>query len=155
MGPQLRLAPPVEVPLWSQEDWVRWAVVVAAGLVMCVTGWYLAAGELSYNRQLGPTNLAVAGLIVAAAGHVWCFMRGRRRVGERRRQLIGEPIEMLGTTTSVASVQRSAMPVTVAGDGMRHYHRPECPLATGRDWPAGSPAQHEAAGWTPCGVCRP
>jgi hypothetical protein len=121
-------------------------------------GWYLAAGETNYNRQLGPANLAVAGLIVAEAANVWWFVRGRRAVGERRRQLLGEPIDRPGTTAGTVSAHAAPVPgtmVTVAGEGMRHYHRPECPLAAGRDWPQLSVEESLTDGRTPCGVCQP
>jgi hypothetical protein len=128
---------------------------------MWLVGWYLAAGETNYNRQIGSANLAVAGLLLAGAGHVWCIMKGRRAIGERRRQLIGEPApvppeSLVGGSVSLrAEGPTSRSPATVAGKGMRRYHRIECPLAAGRDWPVLPVEEQEAVGRLPCGVCRP
>jgi hypothetical protein len=43
----------------------------------------------------------------------------------------------------------------VATSSMARYHRPSCPLATGKAVRAAGRATHEVAGRRPCGVCRP
>jgi hypothetical protein len=43
----------------------------------------------------------------------------------------------------------------VGGKGLTRYHRADCALAVGRDWPAADLADHALAGRMPCGVCRP
>jgi hypothetical protein len=161
VGPWVRDVPPKKRPLWSAEDWVRWALFVAGGLVLWLVGWYLASGEINYSRQIGPANLAVAGLLVAGAGHVWCLMRGRRAIGERRRRLLGDPAlapagrEAATPAAPHADGTACRPSETVAGDGMMRYHRRGCPLAAGRDWPVLPAEEQEAAGRIPCGACRP
>ena len=148
--------PPPEQPLWRAEDVLRWAALVAAGFVMCAVGWFLAAGETNYRHQVGPANMAVAGLIITSIGHVAWTVRGRRAIGQRRRRLLGHlaASPLAGQVSDSWDSHMSSAPV-VAGEGMRHYHRHDCPLAAGRPWPAASAEEQEAAGRTPCGVCRP
>jgi hypothetical protein len=125
---------------------------------MWFVGWYLASGEIKYSRQIGPANLAVAGLLVAGAGHVAYLMRGRRAVGERRRRLLGDPtLAPAGraAATPAALHLDGAASETTAGDGMMRYHRKGCPLAAGRNWAVRSAEEQEAAGRIPCGACRP
>jgi hypothetical protein len=165
--PWIQGGPPPEQPLWRAEDALRWAALVAAGFVMCAVGWFLAAGETNYRHQGGPANMALAGLIVAAAGHVAWTMRGRRAIEQRRRRLLGQLAATPMTDRTLSPMadrmladwsngepRASSSPI-VGGEGMRHYHRYDCPLAAGRPWPIGSVEEQKAAGRTPCGVCRP
>ncbi len=140
-------------PLWRPEDVLRSMALITAGFVMCAVGWYLASGETNYRHQIGPANLALGGLIVAGIGHVVWAMRGRRAIAERRRRLLGEPA--LVPLASNVSYERTQSSVIVAGEGMRHYHRSDCPLAVRRPWPSGPADVQEAAGREPCGVCQP
>ena len=154
-----RTATPPGRRLWSPEDVLRWIALVGGGLVMCVIAWYVAAGKTNFHQQGGQTNLAIGGLIAAGAGHTMWIMRGRRAVSERRRALLRDPVEA-PLAHSVFAVwpyegARPQSPVTVGGEGMQHYHRADCPLAAGRDWPSAPVDEQEAAGRTPCGVCRP
>jgi hypothetical protein len=43
----------------------------------------------------------------------------------------------------------------VAAEGLRRFHRPDCPIAAGRGWSPLPRRAHEAAGRGPCGICRP
>jgi len=43
----------------------------------------------------------------------------------------------------------------MAADGMRHFHRPDCPIAAGRNWAPLPRVTHERAGRTACGICQP
>ncbi len=57
------------------------------GIVVAVS-WYVCAGDVSFSQQIGPTDAAVAGLLLAGIGNVGWLLRGRRILGERRRVLL-------------------------------------------------------------------
>ena len=57
------------------------------GIVVAVS-WYVCAGDVSFSQQIGPTDAAVAGLLLAGIGNVGWLLRGRRILGERRRALL-------------------------------------------------------------------
>jgi len=144
------------VGVWSSRDLARWGSVVSVAGVGCFVAWYLAAGDTSYNKQVGPIDLAMVGLLVAAAANIGFLLVGRRAIGVRRRMLVGEAAPVLAR--SVAPVAGTIVPLQtslVGAPGLRHFHRADCVLAHGRDWPAVTRSEHEAAGRTACGVCRP
>jgi len=159
--------------LWRPEDLLRWAVAVGLGGIVVAVSWYICAGEVSFGSQVGPTDAAVAGLLVAGMGNVSWLLKGRRALGERRRALLPD-VSLVSDATSGAGGKapqseevaqtdpRGLDPVLnelelcVGGEGMERFHRPECALTSGRhDWKALSRGEHEAAGRRPCGVCRP
>jgi hypothetical protein len=37
--------------------------------------------------------------------------------------------------------------------GATYFHRPSCPMVTGRDLLTARRSEHEASGLAPCGVC--
>jgi hypothetical protein len=154
---QARMSSPARLTLVvSGPDLVRWAVAVGAGAVAWAVAWYLASAKVSYSQQVPFLDLAIGGLILAAIANLGILVRARRAVGARRRALLGEP----GATAEVVIEARAAEPgptssTLVAGATTTRFHRSDCPLATGRDWPAASREQHEAAGRQPCGLCRP
>lgn len=146
------------VSLWRAEDLLRWAVAVGLGGVVVAVSWYVCAGEVSFSQQVGPTDVAVAGLLVAGIGNVGWLLKGRRALGERRRALLPDvPLANRDQLDVVRIVPRPAdLDLYVGGDGMERFHRPECMLTSGRhDWKGMSRAEHQAAGRQPCGVCRP
>jgi hypothetical protein len=142
--------------LWGPEDLLRWVALSAAGLVMVLAAWYVSSGEARFGRQVGMLNLAVGGVVVACLGHVVWVLEGRRAVGERRRALLGEPLETGGVGSEVhGRVAACEVDGFVAGVGTRLFHRSGCPLAEGRGWSVGSREEHVGAGRVACGVCRP
>lgn len=148
----------IAVSLWRAEDLFRWAVAVGLGGVVVAVSWYVCAGEVSFSQQVGPTDVAVAGLVVAGIGNVGWLLKGRRALGERRRALVADvPLADRTQVDVVSVVPRPAdVDLYVGGDGMERFHRPECVLTSGRrDWKSMSRAEHQAAGREPCGVCRP
>ena len=151
---------PSRRPLWSADEFLRWGGMVAAGGVAIVAGWYLASGTPHYSQAIGYTNVAVVGMLVAAWGHAIMLLRGRRSVGERRRELLRDVIGQDPASSGLLRAQELGSDTgpaasLVAGEGMKHFHRLGCPLAQGRDWREVSLEEHLGAGRTPCGVCRP
>jgi hypothetical protein len=135
---------------------IAWAAVTVAGCVMCAVAWYLASGEAVFNHQYGPANLAVVGLIVANAAHLFWIAAGRAALAQRRRSLLPVP---RGVATEVSRGAGEA-PVAmsddlVAGEGVRYYHRSDCPMAADRDWHQTSRDEQEQLGLLPCRICQP
>lgn len=150
----------VNSALWVRQDALLALVLLIAGVVLWSVGWYRAAGEVSFNEQRGPLNLAVLGTILGSAGFVLWFLRGRRAIGFRRRVLAERRralVHPASTAPRVAAslAPRSVSPVLVAGPVLARYHRADCPLAAGRGWASGLRGEHEAAGRHACGVCLP
>ena len=150
--------PDSNASLWRPEDLLRWAVTASLGGVAIAACWYVAAGDATFAQQIGPTNVAVAGLLLSGVGNAAWLLKGRRMLGERRRALLPDvPVP----TTAVAEqgeADRGEVKRTlyVAGEGMERYHRSGCPLAAGRGgWTSMTAERHEAAGRRPCGVCMP
>lgn len=142
--------------LWSQQLTIAWAGLTVAGFVMCAVAWYLASGEAVFNHQYGPANLAVAGLIVANTAHLFWIAVGRASIAERRRLLLAEPPPIKAHVTGAgvdAAVATSDD--LVAGEGVRYYHRSDCPMAAERDWPETSRDAQDALGMLPCRICQP
>jgi hypothetical protein len=122
------------------------------GLGLSVVGWLLARGESSLDEQVQWINLAVGGFVLSCFGLVGWFLRGRRAVGQRCRDLLGEaPVRSLVAVAVVA--RRSGR--LVAGPGRKYFHSDDCLLAADRRWPEASRHDFEAAGLAPCGVCHP
>jgi hypothetical protein len=136
---------------WSADQALRVVGLVGAGAVMCVVAWGVASGNASLGDQVGWVSLAVGGLVVAFFGQAAWLLNGRRALGERSMHLLGRPPTRAAARVGV----RSSSQQLVGGEGLRWYHRADCPLARGQGWPVVSRAEHEVAGRQPCGVCRP
>lgn len=83
---------------------------------------------------------------------------GLRAAAVRVRRLLGRPGSDStpgGGSEESLEQSRSASQVLVGGEKMRFYHRAGCPMAADRDWPAASSGEHNLAGRSPCGMCRP
>jgi len=148
--------------LWRPEDLLRWGITVAIGGIVIAAAWYVCAGDASFAQQIGPTNAAVAGLLLSGVGNTTWLLKGRRVLGERRRALLPDVLVPVGTSlgddavADTAAGLESQHALLVGGDGMERYHRPTCPLAAGRQgWTAMTAERHEAAGRRACGVCLP
>lgn len=133
---------------WSRGDVQRAAVLIALGCVVWAIGWYRVAGRGGFSDQIAPLNVAVLGVLLAGAGQLSWFHRGRRAVDTRRRVLLGDD-----ATPALTPVQVVDLDSFVGSE--RLYHRAECPMAADRDWPATSRAEQETAGRVPCGWCEP
>lgn len=144
---------------WTSRLLSRWALIVGAGALAIAFGWYLAAGDGRYTRQVGPLDLAILGLILAGAANVWVLLVARRTIGVRRRLLVGEAAPRVARPTparaSGGPVVASAGELFVGQPGLKRYHRADCPMARGKGWPAAGRGEHERQGLEPCQVCRP
>jgi hypothetical protein len=132
---------------WTARDRRLLVLRLAAGAVVVLAAWFLAAGEVDTADQMPFASLAVLGGLLGLYGIFGWVTQGRRRVGERARFLLG--------TTAPTNVDVASDETLVAG-GTRHwFHRADCLLAASRDWPAAARTAHEAAGRRPCPACKP
>jgi hypothetical protein len=115
-------------------------------IVVCFAG---ARQTETWDHQLYWVVGAMAAMLLAGAGWTGWLLVGSRELRHRQRRLAVLTAGM--ATPEVASVFTSD--VTVAGRGMTHFHRPDCPLAQGRPVTSASAEEHTAKGLTPCGVC--
>jgi hypothetical protein len=136
---------------WSADQLLRAVGLAGVGLVMCVVAWGVASGKACLGDQVGWVSVGVGGLVVAFFGQAAWLLNGRRSLGERSMHLLGRPPTRAAARVGVRSLSQQL----VGGEGLRWYHRADCPLARGQGWPVSSLAVQEAAGREPCGVCRP
>ena len=141
---------------WDRGDLVRVIAIVAIGAVVCAVAWTGASGHAELKDQKGWVAVGVAGFLVAVAGQSRWLRQGRRAVAAHAARVMGD-VAALTPDSSPRGTPRAVSPEQhlVATDGMRHFHRPDCPIAAGRGWAPLPRRAHEAAGRTPCGICRP
>jgi hypothetical protein len=137
---------------WKSDDLVRLVTTTIVAVAVMIIAWRQALGETTLEDQILWANLSVGGMLLAGYGFMSWILRGRRAIGERRRELLGDPVVESSTTEAIADPHSG---VLVAIDGRRYFHRASCPLTDGRPTDAASQEAHEAAGRTACGVCRP
>lgn len=137
---------------WRHGDALSLLTLNAVGLVLVLTGWYVAAGRLLLHDQVAGANIAVAGIIVAGAGNAVWLVAGRRALGLRRRT-VARVVERRYRDRPRPVTEATA--TLVAAKGMTRYHRADCVFAAGRPVVARRRQTHEAQGRTPCEVCRP
>ena len=137
---------------WSRADLVRLAIGIATGGVVVALAWNGAATRSQLDDQTGFIVLGVAGFLVAVLTQSLWLKRGRRAVATYA--------TTIRASVAALAEQPSVTPMTgteglVATNEMRHFHRPDCPIAAGRGWSAEPRRSHETAGRTPCGICTP
>ncbi len=159
----------VAATLWTPADLAVTSVLVGVGALLWFVGWYSASDKLVEGDQIAALNLSAAGTLLAGAGLVSWFLNGRRSIRTRRRRLVerrraqlrpatvarAAALRETAAATKESLAPRASSPVLVAGGSLRRFHRADCPLATGRNWPAAERSAHEAAGRAACGACRP
>ena len=140
---------------WRNGELVSLIAGVAVGAAVFTVAWIGASGHAELDDQKGWLVVGVFGFFLALAAQGLWIVRGRRAVATHAARVMGDVASL--TTTPAGAVARpvQALEQLVAADGMRRYHRADCPIARGRGWsPLPRPA-HESAGRTPCGICQP
>jgi hypothetical protein len=143
--------------LWSPQVLSRWGSVVALSGVVFIASWYIVSGRARWNDQIPAMGLAIFTVIVANAASTGLLLAGRRSIGLRRVELLGQAAEVV-ERAPVWLPQDSATrapAALVGGDGLKRYHRADCTMSAGRQWQVATRLEHETAGRTPCGLCRP
>jgi hypothetical protein len=121
--------------------------------VLFFIGTGMVGSETVYDDQVPGINLAIVGVVVANAAGVLLLLAGRRSVTSRRLAVLGAVPAAQEAVTVVVPPASSL--VLIGGEGLTHFHRADCVMAAGRDWPALDRGAHERAGRTACGVCKP
>jgi hypothetical protein len=81
---------------------------------------------------------------------------GLRAAADRVRRLLGQSVtDRDGGHDESRPATRTTNDVLVGGPEMRFYHRAGCAMAADRDWSAAGLGEHDRAGRSPCGMCRP
>jgi hypothetical protein len=133
--------------------------VLLFSLIMVGVAFLLASAVATtatedLSARVAWINLGVVGLLVAGAGNTFWLLAGRRAVGERRAMLLADggprPGELGADGEAEAATTR-----LVALRGATRFHRPDCPLVSGKTVTTAARARHEQAGRRPCGVCGP
>lgn len=166
--------------LGGAGEWAGW-LLVAAGAVLCVLGWYGVSGERFAEQQipyLASSTIPGAALIVAGAVLVALRPPSPSGRGDVRGDLTDLRVERLyallvepdgperpdGEGEPGEPGSPGGPPSSPPPDGRRwlavpggtHYHRPDCPLVTGKDTAVRVDAQAALArGLTACPVCEP
>ncbi len=134
--------------------YVVYAVLAVLGAALFFIGTGMVGNETVYDDQVPGINLAIVGVVVANAAGVLLLLAGRRSVTARRVAVLGA-VPAAQAEVAVAISAPASSTVLVGGEGLTHFHRADCAMAAGREWPALDRAAHERAGRTACGVCKP
>lgn len=132
---------------------------ISAGAVVLVLAWYRASDTVAVDDQVRWASVGLTGaMLVAVAGFVAVVVVHRRM--RLRFDSVAATLEpclaRMSGTVPAASASAAGNGVTlVAASNMQHYHRPDCPLATGKPVRPDSRADHERAGRRTCAVCAP
>ena len=137
---------------WRTGDLLRAAVLAGVGLAGLALAWYGASGRADWADELPSVCAGAAGAAVAVLGLVSWLAAGLRRVRRLRREVL--PLVQAAATRRQAAgttTVPSAVDGFVAAPGMTRFHRPTCPLTTGK--PVRPVRRGDAGGLVPCGVC--
>lgn len=137
---------------WATPDLVRLIAFVAAGAVGCAVAWTGASAHAELRDQTGWIALGVAAFGLAVVGQSLWLRSGRRAVAAHAARVLGQAAALGPAGSGPAPVMAATVQV-VSADGLRRFHRADCPIAAGRGWSPLPRRTHEAAGRTPCGIC--
>ena len=133
--------------------YVMYAVLAVLGAVLFFVGTGMVGNETVYDDQVPGMNVAIVGVVLANAAGVLLLLAGRRSVASRRVSVLGAMPDAQEMALSITAPASSAL--LVGGEGLTHFHRADCAMAAGREWPALERGAHERAGRRACGVCTP
>lgn len=133
--------------------YVVYGVLAVIGAALFLVGTGMVGSETVYDDQVPGINLAIVGVVVANAAGVLLLLAGRRSVAARRVAVLGAVPRTQERVEAITAPASSVL--LVGGEGLTHFHRADCVMAAGRDWPTLERGAHERAGRTACGVCRP
>ena len=134
-------------PLFTSADKLRVGGLLAVGAVIIALSWFFAAGRPDAGDQLVFVSLSLVGALLGMSATAGLLLRGRRLVGARTGLLLGTG--PAGPTDTVLSAE------IVAGPDAKWFHRSDCLLVEGRQWPAAPLSAHLAAGRKACPACKP
>jgi hypothetical protein len=138
-------------------------VVVVVGVVLLVVGWYDVSGEADVGRQLPYlVSASIPGGALVVAGAVLIAAERWREAAARTDQkvdalyaLFTEPVDTAVPPATPPDDESDRDGHVVALDGTSRYHRPACPLVSGKAAHDVAAADVAAAHLQPCEVCDP
>jgi hypothetical protein len=113
--------------------------------------WEGASLTTDVDRQIPWLALALAGSALACGTSLWCVTRQYVALNLRLAEVTGRQFEAVSGPAEAAAADGNL----VASAVMVRFHRPSCPLTTGKAVTAVSRATHLSSGREPCGMCRP
>ncbi|GAA0617651.1 hypothetical protein GCM10009547_19910 [Sporichthya brevicatena] len=140
---------------WSPAESRRLLLLVGAGLVVVAVAWWIVSREAAWSEQTDAMGLAVIGAMVAAYGVTSWLLRARAVCTARRNAMFA----VLGdvgpgrTAAPIVVIDEGPAEFVVAHPEQGRYHRPDCALAAGTNWP--TVPRVELADRQACGVCTP
>ena len=138
---------------WRSGDLLASAGLAGVGLAGLVLSWYGGSSRADWADELPWACLGAVATTIAVLGLVTWLAAGLRRVRGLRREVL--------PMVQAAALRHSPRPVAapsavggfVAAPGMTRFHRPTCPLATGKPVEPLRRDQLDGAGLVPCEVC--
>ncbi|HEV7861151.1 MAG TPA: hypothetical protein VGR20_00570 [Acidimicrobiia bacterium] len=137
--------------LWARRDIVQFAVLDLAGVILMAVAWFGSGDGRPLDRQVPFIDLAMGGLLIGIFGGGVFLLTGLRAVGTRKAAVTAHTQRRVAARA--AGDPRLVAGALVSGVAMTRYHRPDCPLVTGKAVTAATRVGHERAGRRPCGVC--
>ena len=131
-----------------------WLAGNALALVVIVGSWYGAAGEGSPRSSMAWLNLAVVGVAIGGTTNRFWLGRGRRVLRHARSEMTARIGLVPGGPAATPTLEPGPERV-VSGPNMTRFHRPDCPLVTGKRCQPGDPATLERQHLLACEVCEP
>jgi hypothetical protein len=115
-------------------------------------GWWLSSGTARVDDAMPGVVLSVLAVIAVVGGALAWVAAGRRRVRQRREELVGA-IE--GITTIAPSGAGTGAITLVALKGSTRYHRDDCLLVRGKEVEQVASGLRSVRRRTPCEMCQP
>lgn len=158
---------------WTQRDIQSVVSRLAVGLAVIVGSWVGASKTALWNQQLIWIGVGLAGLLISGLSLVGWLLNGlatisaertvvRRAVLRRREsQLASRGLsgnvddDTFSTVRTEVRGEPLASGTLVAGEGMTHFHRPDCQAVLGKPVEELSFAECMRREMSPCGMCKP
>jgi hypothetical protein len=139
---------------WTGGEISQAVVAQLAGMGALIAAWYGSSGQRLPSGQLGWLTLGVAGAAVSGVANTAWLLSARRAIAARRAAIASRYETGCSRLrlTLPQSQPLAGQQAIVAVSGRSLYHRPTCPLVTGR---ATTPVDSKITSRKPCGWCRP
>jgi len=138
---------------WTTHDLSALVVRLGLGIAVATVAWAGAAGSVDVGTQVRWADVSVAGVIIAGVGEAVFLVAGMRRVRARQDALVDRALPVR-PTLAIDTVEPDVA-LAMATPLMTKYHRPTCPLVTGKPVSGASVDEQRSAGRAPCRVCEP
>jgi hypothetical protein len=139
----------------------------AVGAACVLANWWRLADTSDLTANLSSAGLAIVGVLVAGLTNALWLLAARGAIARRRHRLstrVGTwaaplttpaPLRVAAPVATANARTEASLAGLIAVDGATLYHRPGCPLVTGKRTAEAAVETHEANGLRPCGVCEP